>query len=68
MFSCMLQQIDKALNPKKENLKEIKKKWLTLHSPMLIMMKKLKRIKRKTIFLKKQERSFKKEMRWKRSE
>ena len=26
MFSCMLQQIDKALNPKKENLKEIEKK------------------------------------------
>ena len=29
MFSCMLQQIDKALNPKKENLKEIEKKKMT---------------------------------------
>ena len=46
MFSCMLQQIDKALNPKKENLKEIKKKWQTLQIPILIMMKKTKKNKK----------------------
>ena len=53
MFSCMLQQIDKALNPKKENLKEIKKKWLTLQIPILIMMKKTQKNKKENNIFKK---------------
>ena len=58
MFSCMLQQIDKALNPKKENLKEIEKKWLTLQIPILIMMKKTKKNKNENNILKKAKKDY----------
>ena len=58
MFSCMLQQIDKALNPKKENLKEIEKKMTNITDSNINHDEKSKKNKRENNIFKKAKKDY----------